>query len=641
MNTLLETTSSTIAKASAILADHAPDSTLGWSAVAATVATCGYLMMMKKGDKLVPPDGKCVLVTGCDTGFGNLLANRLLDAGYTVVAACYTKQAAAEFGLLKSKSMIPVVADLMTKEGRAKVVEAATEASKTKGGLYAIVNNAGVALPGNVEWLKPEMYEISMNLMFHAPVELTYRLLPLIKKKKGRVVNVSSVCGLIPSASNSAYSSAKHALEAWSDCLRCEMMEWGVNVVVIQPSTMKTPLVASYYDKYKQLFLEADPERKSQYGGEEWINPIIEDSNKILMDNAEDPNMTAGDLLKALQLEDPPPRILSGNLAKGFFYPVSFLPDKWRDNLLFGLSPNSKYTPAALLKPSPPTNKIAHASIVVSSLAKSVAFYEKFGFTVEGEALDGKQFMKGGDCSVWKPLLLLIEDPKMSPRKECSDIGQTRLSLYSADLAKDVEDLKAKGVEVSYPVTEDGSAILAVYKDPDGFIIYIAQFKSLLGLICRLMRYKYKVKNPSTFHWTMNVNDSAKVDKIFEKLGFVSMADLDKDKVQYDLMPAFGMSPKDTVFEHIRLANLPDDNFVLTTMQWVEPKSIKNGQELLNRLSISVENVYDAIEKAKDVGMIVKEDAIKTVSLPIYGAVEVGIAYLEEEDANPIEFVAF
>ena len=118
------------------------------------------------------------------------------------------------------------------------------------------------------------------------------------------------------------------------------------------------------------------------------------------------------------------------------------------------------------------------------------------------------------------------------------------------------------------------------------------------------------------------------------------MSDQNKDQIQDDLLPAFGLEKESTVFEHIRLATLPEDNFVLTTMEWVAPKSTKNGQELLNRVSICVENVAQAVQKAKDAGMIVTQDAIKTVTLPLYGEVEVGTVYVEE-GSNPIEFVAF
>ena len=161
----------------------------------------------------------------------------------------------------------------------------------------------------------------------------------------------------------------------------------------------------------------------------------------------------------------------------------------------------------------------------------------------------------------------------------------------------------------------------------------------MLGFLVRLTKYKNSIKEPSTFHWTVNVKDSTKVNKMFEQIGFESMSDQNKDQVGQGLLPAFGLKGETTVVEHIRLAALPDDHFVVKTMEWVQPKYIMNGQELYNSLSIAVENVDEALRKAKDAGMIVKE-GIKNESLPYYGEVKIGTAYLEE-DSNPIEFVAF
>ena len=309
-----------------------------------------HLINGRRKNSIISPDGNCVLVTGCDTGFGNLLTHRLLDAGYTVVAACYTKDAAFKFNELGSEKLFPVVADLMTKEGRAKVAMEAASVCETMGGLYALVNNAGVAFPGDVDWIRPKAYEDTMSLNFHAPVELTYLLLPLLKKKKGRVVNVSSVCGMVSSPGNAAYCASKHALESWSDCMRCEMRQWGVKVVIIQPGTMKTPIATTFYDRYRDLFLSADPSRKAQYGGDEWMHHQHEANVENLKAIAQDPAITANDLVQVLQVREPPVRIHSGNMAKFFFYPISFLPDKPRDQILEAISNSTKLTPKGLLE---------------------------------------------------------------------------------------------------------------------------------------------------------------------------------------------------------------------------------------------------------------------------------------------------
>jgi len=233
-----------------------------------------------------------------------------------------------------------------------------------------------------------------------------------------------------------------------------------------------------------------------------------------------------------------------------------------------------------------------------------------------------------------------VEDPNMPPRQECYEIGQTCLCIYTTNLAKDIEMLKSKGMEVAYPVCLNSTENLATYKSPDGFVVYIIEFKGFLGLMCRWTKYWNQIGDPGTFHWTINVKDSAKVNKMFEDIGFKSMSDQNKDEVKDDLLPGFGLTGENTVIEHIRLASLPDDQLFLTTMEWVQPESTKNGQELLNRVSISVDNVETTMQKAKDAGMIVEEGAIQTISLPYYGQVSIGTAYLEE-GSNPIEFVAF
>jgi hypothetical protein len=75
-------------------------------------------------------------------------------------------------------------------------------------------------------------------------------------------------------------------------------------------------------------------------------------------------------------------------------------------------------------------------------------------------------------------------------------------------------------------------------------------------------------------------------------------------------------------------------------MEWVKPESRKTGQEVSNRLAIAVDDVNEAIQKAKDAGMVVKEDKVKTIELPHYGEVQMASAYVED-DVNRFDFVAF
>lgn len=317
----------------------------GGVASAAVASGLLYLLYRCRPTRVSIAD-KCILVTGCDSGFGKMLATRARDAGFVVVAACYSKQGAEQYAA--EENISTVVADLTTSDGRHKVVEATKQVAQRFDGLYAIVNNAGMVLGGNIIWLQPKVYEDHMNINFHAPVELTYELLPLIKKARGRVVNVTSVDGILSIPFNAGYNSSKHALEAYSDTLRVEMMPWDVKVVVVEPATMNTNMVMQYSHNYVKNFHRAPAERKAYYG-EKWINKKHEINCEAIKHVAADPVECVEDLMDALTLGDPPARILSGSGAKYFYYPLSCLPDKLRDKLVYALMARTDVTPAGLM----------------------------------------------------------------------------------------------------------------------------------------------------------------------------------------------------------------------------------------------------------------------------------------------------
>lgn len=102
--------------------------------------------------------GKCILITGCDSGFGELLTQSASKAGFTIVAACYTDAGARRCDA--KENVTGVVADLTTRKGRMKVVAVTKEVCEPfGGGLYVIVNNAGCFQTGLVEMLNPQVYE--------------------------------------------------------------------------------------------------------------------------------------------------------------------------------------------------------------------------------------------------------------------------------------------------------------------------------------------------------------------------------------------------------------------------------------------------------------------------------------------------
>jgi len=281
------------------------------------------------GASIQPSSNKVVLITGCDSGFGKSAACQFAGLGFTVVAACYTA-AGAQFLNDIAKT---VIADLTTEKGLKAVIDVTTKVcSGDDKQLWGVVNNAGMCHPGHVLWTNPEWYKKVMALNFHAPVRIIHDLLPLLKESKGRICNVTSVCGIVSSPSNSTYCSSKFALEALSDALRVELAPFGCNVIVLEPTTMKTPLGMGWGDMWKNNYDKADPLRTSDHPVE-WSVDYHRTVSDILKKNGEDPFITVKEIINALVLPVQKTRVLCGEGAKAYRI-LQMMPDKWRDAIL-------------------------------------------------------------------------------------------------------------------------------------------------------------------------------------------------------------------------------------------------------------------------------------------------------------------
>lgn len=295
--------------------------------------------MPSAGDTAQGADAKVVLITGCDKGgIGARTAQLAAEKGFRVLAACLTEEGAR--GLLAGldgaarERVETLTGDLTDRAVLDGVVRAARRDAAC---LHAVVNNAGIVLPANVEWATPESYERTFAINFHVPVKLTYELLPVLKANAGRVINVTSVDGFLPLPTNAAYNSSKHALEAFSDTLRCECLPTGLNVSVIEPATMRTPLAMGYFKAWLANFKAASRERTAWYG-DRWAEQLAEEGTKNLENIAAHVDETAGRILHALVAAEPHTRYRCGKMAHFFFGPVSMLPDGVRDSLLYAIS---------------------------------------------------------------------------------------------------------------------------------------------------------------------------------------------------------------------------------------------------------------------------------------------------------------
>ncbi|XP_056155326.1 D-beta-hydroxybutyrate dehydrogenase, mitochondrial [Lampris incognitus] len=224
---------------------------------------------------LVEVKGKAVFITGCDRGFGHALAKHLHKLGFTVFAGCLYKdedgEGAKTLEEFHCDRMKVVQLDVTSEEQVNRAVEyIRNNLEDGERGLWAVVNNAGVSTFGEVEFTSMETYKQVSEVNLWGTIRVTKAVLPLIRKAKGRVVNVASMYGRMGNALRSPYCVSKYGVEAFSDCLRYEMKAWGVKVSVIEPGNfivatgiLTHDIVAKTANK---LWNEAPPVVKEDYG---------------------------------------------------------------------------------------------------------------------------------------------------------------------------------------------------------------------------------------------------------------------------------------------------------------------------------------------------------------------------------------
>jgi NAD(P)-dependent dehydrogenase (short-subunit alcohol dehydrogenase family) len=192
---------------------------------------------------------RSVVITGASTGIGWAAAKLLLARGFRVFGSVRKPADAdrlkAEFGA----NFTPLLFDVTDE---AAVLSAAREVRAALGGetLAGLVNNAGIAVAGPVLELGADQFRRQMDVNVIGPIIATQAFGPLLgadpslKGPRGRIVMISSVAGRNGNPLVSAYSASKHAIEGLSESLRREMMLFGIDVIIVAPGAVKTPIWA-------------------------------------------------------------------------------------------------------------------------------------------------------------------------------------------------------------------------------------------------------------------------------------------------------------------------------------------------------------------------------------------------------------
>lgn len=178
---------------------------------------------------------KVALITGASSGMGKSTANQLHSQGYIVYGAARRTD---EMNDLKAKGMGVVSLDLTDD---ASIVTAVNTILEKEGRIDILINNAGYGSYGAVEDVPLDEARRQFEVNLFGMARLTQLVLPSMRKQKsGRIVNISSMGGKIYTPLGAWYHATKHAVEGWSDCLRLELKDFGINVVVVEPGGIKT-----------------------------------------------------------------------------------------------------------------------------------------------------------------------------------------------------------------------------------------------------------------------------------------------------------------------------------------------------------------------------------------------------------------
>lgn len=271
---------------------------------------------------------KTFLVTGSSTGIGEACALRLDRLGHRVYAGVRKDEDAKRLSAKASDRLVPVHLDITDE---AQVNDAARLVRDEAGALNGVVNNAGIAKGGPLEYLPLEAWreQLEVNVIGH--VAVTRALLPSIRAGNGRIVFVGSISGKISTSLMGPYGASKFAIEAIADSLRQELHPWRIGVSVIEPGAVKTAIWEKgrrEADRIEEILPE---EAKSRYADHVTaIRKGIEMQDR----NGVDPDKVAAAVEHALLSTRPKARYLVGADARVQSALVRLLPNRPREAII-------------------------------------------------------------------------------------------------------------------------------------------------------------------------------------------------------------------------------------------------------------------------------------------------------------------
>jgi len=257
------------------------------------------------------------LITGASSGIGKGTAKRLIDDGYIVYAAARRVNKMKDLQELGAEIIKVDVSDEASMEkGIEKIIE-------NEGRIDILINNAGYSLQSVLEDVPTNEAKMQMEVNLFGPAKLITLCLPFMRKNKyGKIINVSSIMGKMYSPAGSWYVASKHALEGLSDCLRLEVKQFGIDVIIIEPGLVRTE-ISGVVDKYLSKIPKSEVYNN--------MTELAVDVFRRIQRFGSSPSVIAKTISRAIKAKRPKTRYKKGRFSKLSMFMFKLLPDKFID----------------------------------------------------------------------------------------------------------------------------------------------------------------------------------------------------------------------------------------------------------------------------------------------------------------------
>jgi NAD(P)-dependent dehydrogenase (short-subunit alcohol dehydrogenase family) len=251
-----------------------------------------------------------VLVTGASTGIGEATALRLDSMGFRVFAGV-RKEADGERLSAAASDRLRIVCPLdVSDAGQIGAAARLVEQELAGEPLRGIVNNAGVATGGPLEAIDLDDFRKTVEVNSVGPLAVSQAFLPMLRRSRGRIVNMSSIGGRVAQPFAGPYIASKFALEGINDVLRLELLVWGIDVIAIEPGTIATPIWEKGSSQADALLETMTPAQRDLYGKRaEKMVKVLAQQNK----RGAPPAKVADAVAHALTAKRPKTRYLVGD----------------------------------------------------------------------------------------------------------------------------------------------------------------------------------------------------------------------------------------------------------------------------------------------------------------------------------------